>query len=393
MKELELKYGCNPNQKPSRIYMQDGSELPIQVLNGKPGYINFLDAFNGWQLVKEMKKATGLPAATSFKHVSPAGAAVGLPLTETEAKIYWVDDLGELTPLAAAYARARGADRMSSYGDFISLSDVCDVCTAKMIKREFSDGIIAPGYEPEALEILKEKKKGAYAIIQIDPEYVPAPIEHKEVFGVTFEQGRNELNIDDDFFSKVVTKNTEIPESAKVDMAIAMITLKYTQSNSVCFVKNGQAIGIGAGQQSRIHCTRLAGQKADNWLLRQSPQVLNLPFKEGMKRADRDNAIDLYIGEDYMDVLADGQWERVFTEKPPVFTKEEKEKWLKEYAKDVTLGSDAFFPFSDNIDRAYRSGVKYVAQPGGSIRDQDVIDACDRHGMAMCFTGLRLFHH
>ena len=393
MKELELKYGCNPNQKPSRICMQDGSELPIQVLNGKPGYINFLDAFNGWQLVKELKKATGLPAATSFKHVSPAGAAVGLPLTETEAKIYWVDDLGELTPLAAAYARARGADRMSSYGDFISLSDVCDVCTAKMIKREFSDGIIAPGYEPEALEILKEKKKGAYAIIQIDPEYVPAPIEHKEVFGVTFEQGRNELNIDDDFFSKVVTKNTEIPESAKVDMAIAMITLKYTQSNSVCFVKNGQAIGIGAGQQSRIHCTRLAGQKADNWLLRQSPQVLNLPFKEGMKRADRDNAIDLYIGEDYMDVLADGQWERVFTEKPPVFTKEEKEKWLKEYAKDVTLGSDAFFPFSDNIDRAYRSGVKYVAQPGGSIRDQDVIDACDRHGMAMCFTGLRLFHH
>ena len=393
MKELELKYGCNPNQKPSRIYMQDGSELPIQVLNGKPGYINFLDAFNGWQLVKELKKATGLPAATSFKHVSPAGAAVGLPLTETEAKIYWVDDLGELTPLAAAYARARGADRMSSYGDFISLSDVCDVCTAKMIKREFSDGIIAPGYEPEALEILKEKKKGAYAIIQIDPEYVPAPIEHKEVFGVTFEQGRNELNIDDDFFSKVVTKNTEIPESAKVDMAIAMITLKYTQSNSVCFVKNGQAIGIGAGQQSRIHCTRLAGQKADNWLLRQSPQVLNLPFKEGMKRADRDNAIDLYIGEDYMDVLADGQWERVFTEKPPVFTKEEKEKWLKEYAKDVTLGSDAFFPFSDNIDRADRSGVKYVAQPGGSIRDQDVIDACDRHGMAMCFTGLRLFHH
>ena len=391
--EIMLKYGCNPNQKPSRIYMEDGSELPVKVINGKPGYINFLDAFNGWQLVKELKEATGLPAATSFKHVSPAGAAVGLPLDDTLAKIYWVDDLGELTPLAAAYARARGADRMSSYGDFISLSDVCDVCTAKMIKREFSDGIIAPGYEPEALEILKEKKKGAYAIIQIDPEYVPAPIEHKEVFGVTFEQGRNELNIDDDFFSKVVTKNTEIPESAKVDMAIAMITLKYTQSNSVCFVKNGQAIGIGAGQQSRIHCTRLAGQKADNWLLRQSPQVLNLPFKEGMKRADRDNAIDLYIGEDYMDVLADGQWERVFTEKPPVFTKEEKEKWLKEYAKDVTLGSDAFFPFSDNIDRAYRSGVKYVAQPGGSIRDQDVIDACDRHGMAMCFTGLRLFHH
>ena len=393
MKEFELKYGCNPNQKPAKIYMKDGSDLPIEILNGRPGYINFLDAFNGWQLVRELKEATGLPAATSFKHVSPAGAAIGKPLSDTLKKIYFVDDLGELSPLACAYARARGADRMSSYGDFISLSDVCDVCTAKMIKREFSDGIIAPGYEPEALEILKEKKKGAYAIIQIDPEYVPAPIEHKEVFGVTFEQGRNELNIDDDFFSKVVTKNTEIPESAKVDMAIAMITLKYTQSNSVCFVKNGQAIGIGAGQQSRIHCTRLAGQKADNWLLRQSPQVLNLPFKEGMKRADRDNAIDLYIGEDYMDVLADGQWERVFTEKPPVFTKEEKEKWLKEYAKDVTLGSDAFFPFSDNIDRAYRSGVKYVAQPGGSIRDQDVIDACDRHGMAMCFTGLRLFHH
>ena len=392
MTEYKLKYGCNPNQNPARIHM-DGRELPFEILNGAAGYINLLDAFNSWQLVRELKAALHMPAATSFKHVSPAGAAVGLPLTETEAKIYWVDDLGELTPLAAAYARARGADRMSSYGDFISLSDVCDVCTAKMIKREFSDGIIAPGYEPEALEILKEKKKGAYAIIQIDPEYVPAPIEHKEVFGVTFEQGRNELNIDDDFFSKVVTKNTEIPESAKVDMAIAMITLKYTQSNSVCFVKNGQAIGIGAGQQSRIHCTRLAGQKADNWLLRQSPQVLNLPFKEGMKRADRDNAIDLYIGEDYMDVLADGQWERVFTEKPPVFTKEEKEKWLKEYAKDVTLGSDAFFPFSDNIDRAYRSGVKYVAQPGGSIRDQDVIDACDRHGMAMCFTGLRLFHH
>ena len=392
MKELELKYGCNPNQKPSRIYMQDGSELPIQVLNGKPGYINFLDAFNGWQLVKELKKATGLPAATSFKHVSPAGAAVGLPLTETEAKIYWVDDLGELTPLAAAYARARGADRMSSYGDFISLSDVCDVCTAKMIKREFSDGIIAPGYEPEALEILKEKKKGAYAIIQIDPEYVPAPIEHKEVFGVTFEQGRNELNIDDDFFSKVVTKNTEIPESAKVDMAIAMITLKYTQSNSVCFVKNGQAIGIGAGQQSRIHCTRLAGQKANNWLLRQSPQVLNLPFKEGMKRADRDNAIDLYIGEDYMDVLADGAWEKVFKVKPPVFTREEKRAWLDQMT-DVALGSDAFFPFGDNIDRAYKSGVKYIAQPGGSVRDDNVIETCDKYGMAMAFTGIRLFHH
>lgn len=392
MKELELKYGCNPNQKPSKIFMQEG-ELPIEVLNGKPGYINFLDALNGWQLVKELKKATGLPAATSFKHVSPAGAAVGLPLTETEAKIYWVDDLGELTPLAAAYARARGADRMSSYGDFISLSDVCDVCTAKMIKREFSDGIIAPGYEPEALEILKEKKKGAYAVIQMNPDYEPAPIEHKEVYGITFEQGRNELNIDKDFFSNIVTENRDIPEAAKVDMAIAMITLKYTQSNSVCFVKNGQAIGIGAGQQSRIHCTRLAGTKADNWLLRQSPQVLNLPFKEGMKRADRDNAIDLYIGDDYMDVLADGEWEKVFTEKPPVFTKEEKRKWLQEYAKDITLGSDAFFPFSDNVERAFRSGVKYIAQPGGSIRDQDVIDACNKHGIAMSFTGIRLFHH
>lgn len=392
MKELELKYGCNPNQKPSKIYMADG-ELPIQVHNGKPGYINFLDAFNGWQLVRELKKATGLPAATSFKHVSPAGAAVGLPLTETEAKIYWVDDLGELTGLAAAYARARGADRMSSYGDFIALSDVCDVCTAKMIKREFSDGIIAPGYEPEALEILKEKKKGAYAVIQIDENYEPDPIEHKEVFGITFEQGRNELNIDDEFFANVVTENKDIPDSAKMDMAIAMITLKYTQSNSVCFVKNGQAIGIGAGQQSRIHCTRLAGNKADNWLLRQSPQVLQLPFREGMKRADRDNAIDLYIGEDYMDVLADGEWEKAFMEKPPVFTKEEKQKWLKEYAKDVTLGSDAFFPFSDNVERAFRSGVKYIAQPGGSIRDQDVIDACNKHGIAMSFTGLRLFHH
>ncbi len=392
MKELELKYGCNPNQKPSRIYMKEG-ELPIKVLNGKPGYINFLDAFNGWQLVKELKKATGLPAATSFKHVSPAGAAVGLPLSEVEAKIYWVDDLGELSPLACAYARARGADRMSSYGDFISLSDVCDVSAAKMIKREFSDGIIAPGYEPEALEILKEKKKGNYAIIEIDPDYVPDPIEHKEVFGITFEQGRNELNIDDDFFSNVVTKKKELTDQAKIDMAISMITLKYTQSNSVCFVKGGQAIGIGAGQQSRIHCTRLAGSKADNWFLRQSPQVLNLPFKEGMKRADRDNAIDLYIGEDYMDVLADGEWEKVFTEKPPVFTKEEKAAWLKEYATDVVLGSDAFFPFSDNVERAFRSGVKYIAQPGGSIRDQDVIDACDKHGITMSFTGLRLFHH
>lgn len=392
MKELELKYGCNPNQKPSRIFMEEG-ELPIKVLNGKPGYINFLDAFNGWQLVKELKKATGLPAATSFKHVSPAGAAVGLPLSEVEAKIYWVDDLGELSPLACAYARARGADRMSSYGDFISLSDVCDVSTAALIKREFSDGIIAPGYEPEALELLKEKKKGNYAIIEIDPDYMPKELERKEVYGITFEQGRNELVIDDEFFANVVTENKEISEQAKIDMAISMITLKYTQSNSVCFVKGGQAIGIGAGQQSRIHCTRLAGTKADNWFLRQSPQVLGLPFKQDMKRADRDNAIDNYIGEDFMDVLADGCWEKYFTEKPPVFTKEEKAAWLQQYAKDVTLGSDAFFPFDDNIERAFRSGVKYIAQPGGSIRDQDVIDACNRHGIAMCFTGLRLFHH
>ena len=391
MKELELKYGCNPNQKPSRIYMEEG-ELPIEVLNGKPGYINFLDAFNGWQLVKELKKATGLPAATSFKHVSPAGAAVGLPLSEVESKIYWVDDLGELSPLACAYARARGADRMSSYGDFIALSDVCDVSTAKVIKREFSDGIIAPGYEPEALEMLKDKKKGTYAIIQIDPDYVPNPIERKEVFGITFEQGRNELNIDDEFFSNVVTENKDIPKQAKIDMAIAMITLKYTQSNSVCYVKNGQAIGVGAGQQSRIHCTRLAGQKADNWLLRQSPQVLSLPFREDMKRANRDNAIDLYMGEDYMDVLADGEWEKYFTEKPPVFKAEDKKAWLAQ-ATDVVLGSDAFFPFDDNVERAYRSGVKYIAQPGGSIRDQDVIDCCNKHGIAMCFTGLRLFHH
>ncbi|MBP3703210.1 MAG: phosphoribosylaminoimidazolecarboxamide formyltransferase [Lachnospiraceae bacterium] len=392
MKELELKYGCNPNQKPSKIYMENG-ELPIEVLNGKPGYINFLDAFNGWQLVKELKKATGLPAATSFKHVSPAGAAVGLPLSEIEAKIYWVDDLGELSPLAAAYARARGADRMSSYGDFIALSDVCDVSAAKIIKREFSDGIIAPGYEPEALEILKEKKKGTYAIIQIDENYEPKQIEHKEVYGITFEQGRNELNIDKDFFNDIVTENKEIPELARIDMAISMITLKYTQSNSVCFVKGGQAIGIGAGQQSRIHCTRLAGSKADNWFLRQSPQVLNLPFKEGLKRAERDNAIDNYIGEDYLDVIGEGNWQKYFTEQPPVFEKEEKQKWLSEYAKDVTLGSDAFFPFDDNIERAFRSGVKYIAQPGGSIRDQDCIDACNRHNMVMSFTGIRLFHH
>ncbi len=393
MKELELKYGCNPNQKPSKIYAQDGGELPVKILNGKPGYINFLDALNGWQLVSELKKATGLPAATSFKHVSPAGAAVGLPLSEVEAKIYWVDDLGELSPLAAAYARARGADRMSSYGDFIALSDVCDVSAAQIIKREFSDGIIAPGYEPEALELLKEKKKGAYAIIEMDPNFVPPEIEHKEVFGITFEQGRNELNINKEFFDNIVTENKDLPDSARIDMAVAMITLKYTQSNSVCFVKGGQAIGVGAGQQSRIHCTRLAGQKADNWLLRQSPQVLNLPFKEGIKRANRDNAIDLYIGADYMDVLADGEWEKIFTEKPPVFEEADKEAWIKSYAKDVVCGSDAFFPFSDNVERAFRSGVKYIAQPGGSIRDQEVIEACDKHGIVMSFTGIRLFHH
>ena len=367
MKELELKYGCNPNQKPSRIYMKEG-ELPIKVLNGKPGYINFLDAFNGWQLVRELKKATGMPAATSFKHVSPAGAAVGQPLSDIESKIYWVDDLGELSPLACAYARARGADRMSSYGDFIALSDVCDISTAAVIKREFSDGIIAPGYEPEALEMLKGKKKGSYAIIEIDPNYEPEELETKEVFGISFEQGRNELNIDDEFFANVVTKNKDLSEQAKIDMAISMITLKYTQSNSVCFVKNGQAIGVGAGQQSRIHCVRLAGQKADNWLLRQSPQVLNLPFRDDIKRAERDNAIDLYIGEEYMDVLKDGEWERVFTEKPPVFTKEEKEEWLSQ-AEGITLGSDAFFPFSDNIERAKKSGVKYVAHGHRHLRE------------------------
>ena len=391
MKELELKYGCNPNQKPSRIYMKEG-ELPIEVLNGKPGYINFLDAFNGWQLVKELKKATGLPAATSFKHVSPAGAAVGLPLTEVERKIYWVDDMGDLSPLASAYARARGADRMSSFGDFISLSDVCDVDTARLIKREVSDGIIAPGYEPEALGILKAKKKGNYAVIKIDPEYVPNPIETKDVYGVTFEQGRNELVINDELFANVVTENKEIPESAKIDLAIAMITLKYTQSNSVCYVKGGQAIGIGAGQQSRIHCTRLAGNKADNWFLRQNPKVLNLPFKEKIGRADRDNTIDVYMSDDYMDVLADGVWENFFTEKPEVLTREEKRVWLDKLT-DVSLGSDAFFPFGDNIERAHRSGVKYIAQPGGSIRDDNVIETCNKYNMAMCFTGIRLFHH
>ena len=392
MKELELKYGCNPNQKPSKIFMNDG-ELPIEVLCGKPGYINFLDAFNGWQLVRELKKATGLAAATSFKHVSPAGAAVGFPLNDVERKIYWVDDMDmEFTPLANAYARARGADRMSSFGDFIALSDVCDVATAKLIKREVSDGVIAPGYEPEALEILKAKKKGNYNVIKINPDYVPNPIEHKEVFGITFEQGRNELVIDEDFLGNVVTDNKEIPESAKIDLIISLITLKYTQSNSVCYVKGGQAIGIGAGQQSRIHCTRLAGSKADNWFLRQAPKVLGLQFNDKIGRADRDNAIDLYIGEDYMDVLADGEWEKIFKVKPEVFTREEKREWLDQM-QDVALGSDAFFPFGDNIERAYKSGVKYVAQPGGSIRDDNVIETCNKYGMAMCFTGLRLFHH
>lgn len=393
MNELELKYGCNPNQKPSRIYMADGSELPIKVLNGKPGYINFLDAFNGWQLVKELKKATGLPAATSFKHVSPAGAAVGLPLTDVEKKIYWVDDLDmEFTPLANAYARARGADRMSSFGDFISLSDVCDVATARIIKREVSDGVIAPGYEPEALEILKAKKKGGYNVIEIDENYAPAPVEVKQVYGISFEQGRNELKIDDEFFNNIVTESKDMPEQAKIDLAIAMITLKYTQSNSVCYVKGGQAIGIGAGQQSRIHCTRLAGSKADNWFLRQSPKVLGLQFVDGIGRADRDNSIDLYIGEDYMDVLADGAWQKIFKVKPEVFTREEKRAWLDQMS-DVALGSDAFFPFGDNIERAHKSGVKYVAQPGGSVRDDNVIETCNKYGMTMCFTGIRLFHH
>ena len=392
MNEIQLKYGCNPNQKPSRIFMEDGSDLPVKVLNGKPGYINFLDAFNGWQLVKELKKATGLPAATSFKHVSPAGAAVGLPLDETLAKIYWVDDVEDLSPLACAYARARGADRMSSFGDFISLSDVCDVATAKLIKREVSDGVIAPGYEPEALEILKAKKKGNYAVIEIDPNYEPDPIEHKEVFGIVFEQGRNELVIDDELLANVVTDNKEIPEEAKIDLAIALITLKYTQSNSVCYAKGGQAIGIGAGQQSRIHCTRLAGQKADNWWLRQSPQVLGLQFVDSIGRADRDNSIDLYIGDEYMDVLAEGTWQKIFKVKPEVFTREEKRAWLDKMT-DVSLGSDAFFPFGDNIERAHKSGVKYIAQPGGSVRDDNVIATCNKYNMAMAFTGIRLFHH
>ncbi len=392
MNEIELKYGCNPNQKPSRIFMEDGSDLPVKVLNGRPGYINFLDAFNGYQLVSELKKATGLPAATSFKHVSPAGAAVGLPLTGTLAKIYWVDDLGELSPLACAYARARGADRMSSFGDFIALSDVCDEDTARLIKREVSDGVIAPGYTEEALEILCQKKKGAYNVIEMDPSYVPAPVEHKQVYGITFEQGRNELKVDEALFSNIVTRNKEIPEEALTDMKIAMITLKYTQSNSVCYVKGGQAIGIGAGQQSRIHCTRLAGQKADNWFLRQSPQVMGLKFLDSLGRADRDNTIDVYMGDEYEDVLRDGEWQKRFAEKPPVFTREEKKEWLSKN-RDVTCGSDAFFPFSDNIERAYKSGVKYIAQPGGSVRDDLVIECADRYDMVMAFTGIRLFHH
>ena len=392
MKELELKYGCNPNQKPSKIFMEGEGELPIRVLNGKPGYINFLDALNGWQLVRELKEATGLPAATSFKHVSPAGAAVGRPLGETLRKIYWVDDLGELTPLASAYARARGADRMSSFGDFIALSDVCDACTARLIKREVSDGVIAPGYEPEALEILKSKKKGGYNVIEIDPSYEPAPLERKQVFGITFEQGHNNLKIDRSLLENIVTRNRQLPDQAAEDLLIALITLKYTQSNSVCYVKDGQAIGIGAGQQSRVHCTRLSGNKADNWFLRQAPKVLNLPFKEDIKRADRDNAIDVYIGDDPMDVLADGRWEAVFTEKPAPFTREEKRAWLDQMT-GVALGSDAFFPFGDNIDRAKKSGVLYVAQPGGSVRDDQVIAACDQYNMVMAFTGVRLFHH
>ena len=391
MTELELKYGCNPNQKPARIFMKDG-EMPIKVLSGRPGYINFLDAFNGWQLVKELKRATGLPAATSFKHVSPAGAAVGLPLTETLRRIYFVPADMELSPLACAYARARGADRMSSFGDWISLSDVCDVPTALLIKPEVSDGIIAPGYEPEALEILKSKRKGNYNIVEIDPDYEPEKLEQKDVYGITFEQERNELNITDDFFANVVTENKEMTEAALRDLAISMITLKYTQSNSVCYVKDGQAIGIGAGQQSRIHCTRLAGDKANNWWLRQHEKTLNLPFIPTLKNPDRDNAIDRYISDESEDVLAEGIWQTLFTEKPEELTKEEKKAWLAQMT-DVALGSDAFFPFPDNIDRAAHSGVKYIAEPGGSIRDDLVIEACNKYGIAMAFTGLRLFHH
>lgn len=392
MNTLELKYGCNPNQKPSRIFMEDGSGLPIQVLSGRPGYINFLDAFNGWQLVKELKEATGLPAATSFKHVSPAGAAVGLPLSDTLKKIYWVDDMGELSPLACAYARARGADRMSSFGDFVSLSDVCDADTARIVKREVSDGVIAPGYTPEALEILKSKKNGTYNVIEIDPSYVPAPVERKQVYGIAFEQGRNELKIDRELLGNLVTENRELPDGAQIDLIVSLITLKYTQSNSVCYVKDGQAIGVGAGQQSRVHCTRLAGQKADNWFLRQAPQVLELRFVDGIRRADRDNAIDVYIGDEYQDVLAEGEWQKTFKVKPPVFTKEEKRAWLDQM-KGVSLGSDAFFPFGDNIERAHKSGVEYIAQPGGSVRDDNVIETCNKYGIVMAFTGIRLFHH
>ncbi len=390
MKEIELKYGCNPNQKPARIFIKEG-DLPLKVLNGKPGYINFLDAFNSFQLVKELKKATGLPAAASFKHVSPAGAAVYKELSDTLKKIYFVDDL-ELSPLASAYAAARGADRMSSYGDFIALSEICDVPTAKLIAREVSDGVIAPGYEPEALEILKSKRKGTYNIIEMDIDYIPEEIERKDCFGITFEQGRNNVEISEDALSNIVTDNKDLPESAKIDLMIALITLKYTQSNSVCYVKDGQAIGIGAGQQSRIHCTRLAGNKADVWYLRQHEKVLNLPFKEDIRRADRDNTIDVYISEDYMDVLADGVWENFFTKKPEPLTMDEKKEWLKTLT-DVSLGSDAFFPFGDNIERAYKSGVKYIAQPGGSIRDDNVIETCNKYNMVMSFNGIRLFHH
>ena len=393
MKELSLKYGCNPNQKPSRIYMEEG-ELPIEVINGRPGYNNFLDALNSWQLVKELKAATGMPAAASFKHVSPAGAAIGLPLTETLKRIYFVDDVDfELTPLACAYARARGADRMCSYGDFVALSDVCDAATARLIKREVSDGVIAPGYTPEAIEILHDKRKGTYNVIQIDPDYTPAPIERKQVFGITFEQGRNEIRLDDPaLFENIPTQNKTFSPEAKRDLVIALITLKYTQSNSVCYVKDGQAIGIGAGQQSRIHCTRLAGNKADIWWLRQSPQVMNLPFKPGIRRADRDNTIDVYISDEYEDVLRDGTWQQFFTEKPEVFTAEAKKAWIAQNT-GVALGSDAFFPFGDNIERAHKSGVQYIAQAGGSIRDDHVIDTCDKYGIAMAFTGVRLFHH
>jgi len=392
MKELQLKYGCNPNQKPSRIYMADGSDLPVTVLSGRPGYINFMDAFNGYQLVRDLKKATGLPAAASFKHVSPAGAAVGLPLTDTLKKIYFVDDMDDLSPLACAFVRARGADRMSSFGDFISLSDICDVSTAQVIKREVSDGVIAPGYTDEALAILKQKKKGNYVILQMDEAYRPAPIERRQIFGITFEQGRQELDINDEMFANIVTENKDLPAEALRDMKIAMITLKYTQSNSVCYVKDGQAIGVGAGQQSRVHCVRLAGQKADNWWKRQCPKVLDLPFVPGIHRADRDNAIDVYIGDEYEDVLRDGEWQKVFTRKPEPFTAEEKKEWIAKN-QGVTLGSDAFFPFSDNIERAKKSGVQYVAEPGGSIRDDAVIDCCNKYGMVMAFTGIRLFHH